>query len=91
MEVRDFPGLVFQVTDLKDLKDFDFRSGTKIQTYKKTRHLMKSIGFVPQAGLEPALAFKYELDFKSNVSTNSTTAACLAGRQIYDLIFHYFN
>ncbi len=30
---------------------------------------------VPQAGLEPARTLKRPLDFKSNVSTNSTTAA----------------
>lgn len=33
------------------------------------------IGSVPRAGLEPALAFKYQLDFKSNASTNSATEA----------------
>ena len=30
---------------------------------------------VPAAGLEPALAFRCQLDFKSNASTNSATPA----------------
>ena len=30
---------------------------------------------VPEAGLEPALVFRYQLDFKSNASTNSATRA----------------
>lgn len=30
---------------------------------------------VPEAGLEPALVFKYQSDFKSDASTNSATRA----------------
>src|SRR5690625_6107096 len=30
---------------------------------------------VPRTGIEPALAFKYQLDFKSNASTYSATEA----------------
>ena len=42
---------------------------------KKSSHLKIRWELVPRAGLEPALAFKYQLDFKSNASTNSATEA----------------
>ncbi|GEM_PF-1882565 len=44
---------------------------------------MTYVSCVPEAGLEPALAFRYQSDFKSDASTNSATRAialnsCLA-------------
>ena len=40
----------------------------------KKKKVLKSTFFVPEAGLEPARP-QWPLDFKSNVSTNSTTQA----------------
>ena len=40
----------------------------------KKRKVLKSTFLVPEAGLEPARP-QWPLDFKSNVSTNSTTQA----------------
>ena len=41
----------------------------------KKPDIISDIGSVPRAGLEPALAFKCESDFKSDASTNSATEA----------------
>ncbi len=41
----------------------------------KRKKVLQSTFFVPEAGLEPARP-QWPLDFKSNVSTNSTTQAC---------------
>lgn len=55
-----------------------FHNCFTVENKKAVKHCYKSLyGLVkvPRAGLEPALVFVYQLDFKSNASTNSATEA----------------
>ncbi len=55
-----------------------FHHPAQITQIKKSPEKINFQGFVPGAGLEPARP-QWSLDFKSNVSTNSTIRAILLG------------
>ena len=55
-----------------------FQNSFTVENKKAVKYyltILYGLNKVPRAGLEPALAFKYQLDFKSNASTNSATEA----------------